>query len=60
MSAEDVTDKDTFYSVLADSDIHSYLFEPEYMAEEMQQREADAWIGQPHKSWQNFPLTVHT
>ena len=31
MSAEDVMDKDTFYSVLADLDIQLCLFEPEWV-----------------------------
>lgn len=29
MSAEEIMDWDTFYSVLADSDIEPYLFQPE-------------------------------
>ena len=33
---------DTFYSVLADSDIQAYLYKPEYTTEEMQVREAKA------------------
>lgn len=42
MTAEGVMDEDTFHSVMADSDIPLYLFEPEYTAEEMQWREAEA------------------
>lgn len=38
MSAEDVMDKDTSHSVLADTDIQSYFFEPDYTAEELQRR----------------------
>ena len=38
MSAEDVMDQDTHYSVMSDTNIQSYLFMD--MAEEMQQREA--------------------
>lgn len=37
MSAVDVMDEDTFYSVLADPAIQPYLFEPDYRAEENQQ-----------------------
>ena len=35
-------DKDTFYSVMADSDIKVYVFQTEYMAEEMQRKDAEA------------------
>lgn len=38
---EDVINKDTFYSVLADI-FSAVFFEPEYTAEEMQRREAKA------------------
>lgn len=37
MSEEDVMDEDTFYIVLANSDIQPYFFELEYTAKEMQQ-----------------------
>lgn len=37
MTPEDVMNEDTFYRVLADSDIQPFLFEPEYTAEEKQQ-----------------------
>ena len=40
--AEDVIDEDTFYIVLSDLDIQSYLFEPGCTGKEMQQREAEA------------------
>lgn len=61
MSAENVMEGETFYSVLVNLDIQpGYLFEPEYTVEEMQQRETGVpaaftvqvycWLG-PSRTW---------
>lgn len=42
MSAEDIMDEDTYYSVFADSHFLAYLFDPEYIDKEMQRSGARA------------------
>lgn len=59
MTAGDITDKDAFYSVLADSDIQPCLFEPEWVwgvGCQKLQLTTSTLIGHPHKTWRNFPF----